>query len=900
MDLLKELDIYYSMVYAEHITETKLVNLLIVIKEKCEKILEFASFYDYDQNHAFNGYRSSVLFVVKFLEAVHCTKLNEDFDGTVDEIILICNALNKTLETVLEFHEKSLKQQQKSNQNSNRCDQCNQIDQQNQINLKECNHTNNKSRDDQVFNLQMPIDRQSLVDAFESMQDNDIPFIFNKYYEFFYKGTNLNSINQTMLSNFLENFDVLSWFKTLTSSTFTDTSLFLNATQLGLTDFSNSQLIKNWLPFLSSTKPYIVETITIKRQLEFLICPITFELKHNPMKFQVLNNRKKFIKCKLLRNTVNSSGHLLIYLFPSDYFNKENDISNSFLSDWSRKLHGCSILVPELIYDKNEQFITPLQLQDCLDVYLWAIGKNNFLNKNKLLTKMPKQFSQKFSTNNSNENLSIKRTHHPTSHSRSSSIGGLSSYFNNSLSSNTMNQNNANSSVYSNVLKNSEQVLDGIPEHITLSGDSSGGNLACSLLLVLNDLKTKFNVKDIKLPNALVLAYAPFNLRDYSPIMLTSRFNYSLSPIIALTTVESNLPLPEIENDLIDLNVEKDNTDKLETENLEADLKKEIDVSSDEKQREPKKQKRKKRSNSMNKYLVERLNKCKLSDFFQQFGYLNQNQSKDDLTDHDLNEDESDSDYDLAYPSSNEHLNLSYFTKTLMNYLSQYYNTHISTQLNHSFAEETDEKLDFKNVLNNEKLSNCEIIQLDNELVQKLDKIDSKIDKLFDKNMNNERDDSYETRLNNKFTKTISKSENLTQNRNGQKINQLNLRPDPENIKKLNNQTNESLITQVQNAFTMFRLFFNGNEKKQTHFEWNKEIVEKIFTEQREKAFLDLTSRPYISPAFYDDFKSLENVSIYLLNSTCDMFLDDNICMAKKWAGKIKKLNYIFKKFFLK
>ena len=67
MDLAKELEIYYNMVYAEHITETKLVNLLILIKEKCERILQFASYYDYDQTHLFNGYRSMVLFVVKFL-----------------------------------------------------------------------------------------------------------------------------------------------------------------------------------------------------------------------------------------------------------------------------------------------------------------------------------------------------------------------------------------------------------------------------------------------------------------------------------------------------------------------------------------------------------------------------------------------------------------------------------------------------------------------------------------------------------------------------------------------------------------------------------------------------------------------------------------------------------------
>ena len=848
MDLARQLENYYSMVYAEVITCTKLVNLLIVIKEKCLKILQFASYYDYDSNHLFNGYRSTVLFVVKFLEAVHCTKLNEDFDSNLDEIILICNALNKTLQSVLEFHERSVRHHSVQNGHASQTDQST-----NQSDRTSPDHSAGEANSNQIFKLQIPIDRQSLVDAFESMQDNDIPLIFNKYYEFFYtryRGNNLNSINQTMLSNFLENFDVWSWFKTLTNSTFSDNSLFLNAAQLGLTDLGNSQLIKNWLPFLSSTKPYIVETLTIKRQLEWLICPITFELKHNPMKFQVLNNRKKFIKCKLLRNTVNSSGHLLIYLFSPDYFTKENDISNSFLSDWSLKLPGCSILVPELVYDKNEKFITPLQLQDCLDIYLWAIGKNKCANKAELLN-MPK----KFNANSSNENLSLRHPRASRSHSRSSSIGGLSSYFNNSLSSNTSNPSHSNSSGQSNVLKNSEQVLDGIPEHITLSGDKAGGNLACALLLVLNDLKTKFNCKDLKLPNALVLAYTPFNLRDYSPIMLTSRFNYSLSPIIALTTVQSNLPLPEIEDDLVAFNESinkqklKSDLDKLD-EHIDAKGQNGIQTNGtqtnqQEQQKEKIKRNEKKRSNSMNQqYLVERLNETKLSDFFQQFGYLDERQAKDgeqddsldDLDEQELDEDADDQDEtsdsdDVAYNHSTlNELNLSYFAKTLINYLSQYYNTHISTQLNSNFEESDDEEpLKGKTPM----------------------------------------------------AKTAKSSKPIAIERNG-------LRPELEKMKKfsVNGQSNESLISQVQNAFTMFRLFFNGSEKKSTEFEWNKEIAQKIFTEQREKAFHDLTRRPYISPSFYDDFQSLENVAIYLLNSTCDMFLDDNICMAKKWKGK--------------
>ena len=885
MDLARELEVFYSMVYAEHITCSKLVNLLIVIKEKCLKILQFASDYDYDPNHRFNGYRSTVLFVVKFLEAVHCTKLNEDFDGTLDEIIRICGALNKTLQSVLEFHERSLKHHsdQASTTTTHQANQTRQVNQTHQSDPANQTHQTNRtnqtdrierttSRSEdvratdqaEVFKLQMPIDRQSLVDAFESMQDNDIPFIFNKYYEFFYKGANLNNINQTMLSNFLENFDVWSWFKTLTSSTFSDNSLFLNATQLGLKDFGNSQLIKNWLPFLSSTKPYIVETLTIKRQLEWLICPITFELKHNPNKFQVLSNRKKFIKCKLLRNTMNSSGHLLLYLFPPDHFNKEpHDISNSFLSDWSLKLPGTSILVPELIYDKNEKFITPLQLQDVLDVYLWAIGVNRCANKSELLN-----MTQQFTANNSTENLSMRRQRNSRSHSRSSSIGGLTSYFNNSLSSNSSNPNHANSAANSNVPKNSEQVLDGIPEHITLSGDKSGGNLACALLLMLNDLRTKFNCKDVKLPNALVLAYTPFNLRDFSPIMLTSRFNYSLSPIIALTTVQSNLPLPEIEEDLAALNesisqqklnvkLEKSDLDKLDERLANGAKARNGKINQQEQQKERMKRNEKKRSNSMNQeYLVERLNECKLTDFFQQFGYLDERQGKageqqergdsiGDIDEESEEEDEeeeeiSDSD-DVAYNHSTlNELNLSYFAKSLINYLSQYYSSHISAPLNGRFDESDEEE-----PLPQKRKSSTRTVE----------------------------------------SKTAKSSRPIAIDQR----NQLNgLRPDLEQMKKfsVNNQTNESLLSQVQNAFTMFRLFFNGSEKKSTEFEWNKEIAQRIFTEQREKAFQELTSRPYISPFFYDDFQSLENVAIYLLNSTCDMFLDDNICMARKWKGE--------------
>ena len=745
------------------------------------------------------------------IAAVHCTKLNEDFDGTIEEVILICNALSETLQSVLQFHESSLNHHAKNDNDKM------------------------KLKGDQVFKLQMPIDKQSIVDAFESMQDNNIPFVFNKYYEFFYKGTNLNKINQTMyLSNFIENFDPWSWFKTLASSTFIDTSLFLNAT--GLTEFGNSQLnaIKNWLPFLSSTKPYIVETITIKRQLEWLICPISFEIKHNPLKFQVLNYRKKYIKCKLLRNTVNTSGHLLIYLFSPNYFKKEYDISNSFLSDWSIKLPGCSILVPELVYDKNEKFITPLQ--DCLDIYLWAIGKNNCANKIELL-KMPKQFS----TNNSNENLTTKRNHH--SHSRSSSISGLTSFFNNSLTSNSLNSNpKLNSSTATTILKNSDEILDKIPDHITIAGDSTGGSLACSLLFVLNDLRIKFKFKDLKLPNALVLAYTPFNLRDYSPIMLTSRFNLgTLSPIISLTTLESNLPLPEIDLDNNSLITIKESSSKKEMANeansseelLDKSIKdnKQNDKSNEilkqqqqqQNQKETIKQRRKKRSNSMNKYLIDRLNECKLSDFFQQFGLNESSTSSNKEDDEDLlnelNEktvldgDEAtttDSD-DVAFNSSNEELNLSYIAKALINYLSQYYNTHISNQINS--YEASDEELDCKKEL--KKMSN---------------------DKLNENKLTN--------------NQVKSKPIKITNQKN------LNLDQTVELDEKLMNQENASLIAQVQNAFTMFRLFFNGSEKKSTESEWNKEVVEKIFTDQRETAFLDLTSM---------FFAYLNHTLIYLL-----------------------------------
>lgn len=49
----------------------------------------------------------------------------------------------------------------------------------------------------------------------------------------------------------------------------------------------------------------------------------------------------------------------------------------------------------------------------------------------------------------------------------------------------------------------------------------------------------------------------------------------------------------------------------------------------------------------------------------------------------------------------------------------------------------------------------------------------------------------------------------------------------------------------------------------------------------------EVTSNPYVSPIFYDDFDSLKDVSLGLIALHFDPFLDDSISMAKKWKGPV-------------
>lgn len=48
-----------------------------------------------------------------------------------------------------------------------------------------------------------------------------------------------------------------------------------------------------------------------------------------------------------------------------------------------------------------------------------------------------------------------------------------------------------------------------------------------------------------------------------------------------------------------------------------------------------------------------------------------------------------------------------------------------------------------------------------------------------------------------------------------------------------------------------------------------------------------ITSNPYISPLYYQDFESLASINLHLIALHFDPFLDDNVTMAKRWKGKV-------------
>lgn len=61
----------------------------------------------------------------------------------------------------------------------------------------------------------------------------------------------------------------------------------------------------------------------------------------------------------------------------------------------------------------------------------------------------------------------------------------------------------------------------------------------------------------------------------------------------------------------------------------------------------------------------------------------------------------------------------------------------------------------------------------------------------------------------------------------------------------------------------------------------------KPYLYKRMEAIEEVTSNPYVSPIFYEDFDSLKDVSLGLIALHFDPFLDDSISMAKKWKGPV-------------
>jgi hypothetical protein len=897
MDLAKELELSYSMVYAEHITDTCILDQLIAIKSKCERILRFAADFDLDAQHPYNGYRSSVLFVVKFFFAVHCTKLNESFDGTTQEVELICRALNKTLHHVLEFHKDSHDHQRAQSSPLSTGVACQTG--------SECSVASNgsgiscsapSSRASNAFDstalqttLQMPITLRVLLNELEAMDESHVPFIYNKYYEFFYKGT-LKNLNQTLLSTFSQNFDPWSWFKTLSNSTLGSTSLLLNA--MHLTSFKSmfngaqSHLAKNWLPFLASNSfPFVFERVSVPSQLDWLICPITFELRHNPLRFQV-RHKSRPISCWLLRNTVNSSGHLLVYMFPPTLFGTQFELSDCFLREWSVKLPGCSILIPQ--YEPSNDTRFPSWLQDCLDVYLWAVGFNR--------PDGDPTASTLSASSNITSNASVNGLLHSSPNTVLSASNASTS--GSSRCSAPANEDAASSSA--DPRSDNERILGGQPEAIILAGDSSGGNLAAALTLVLNDMRQQFSCNSLQMPAGLVLAYSPLNLRDYSPIMLTSRFNYSLSPLISLTMIESQLPLPSVDSPepvctTTTTTTASSSNDVPSTDRPSASRTTE---SSRPNRRAPIARKRPKKvkppvSATANNYFVDRFNRCKLSDFFPQF--RDDFGNPDDLAD-ELSSSSNDSTYragmlgrlsgdgedesdDECESNDDDDDDDEDFDQT-----SRHRNSDESNSIIYDSSGDSDAS---ENEINFGKLKNY----FTNTIANYISLLNGSQDRLRLQWLDLDQSSSNRVNCAGSSTSAIAKVGPLRHARRATFGGKGDLTGPSKPTNKFANRLESDGL--LGNALAMFKELFNGEKKAQKPL--NNELAVKCFTGRRKEAFLRLTSCPYVSPSLYEHFDQLNGVSLFLLNSTCDMYLDDNICMAKKWKGTSAQLVCFFR-----
>ncbi|RWS26358.1 hormone-sensitive lipase-like isoform X2 [Leptotrombidium deliense] len=64
-------------------------------------------------------------------------------------------------------------------------------------------------------------------------------------------------------------------------------------------------------------------------------------------------------------------------------------------------------------------------------------------------------------------------------------------------------------------------------------------------------------------------------------------------------------------------------------------------------------------------------------------------------------------------------------------------------------------------------------------------------------------------------------------------------------------------------------------------------LEEKSVLKPKVERLYEITSNPYISPLYYDDFESLSNIDLHLIALHFDPFLDDNISMARNWKGNV-------------
>lgn len=177
-------------------------------------------------------------------------------------------------------------------------------------------------------------------------------------------------------------------------------------------------------------------------------------------------SQKKVENVKCQRSGEND-GKILIYIHGGAFFGPESaSLINIFLRDWSARLPGVTVIVPEYSYAPESSF--PVAWQEMLDLYIWLVSSP--------------EASCKLGMN-----------------------------------------------------------ID--PRKIVLSGDSSGGLLSSSLLVMLNEINRKFQ-QSIPIPREVVLLFPKCSLRlEVTPSILLSNYDLVINGFMLARVAQAVLPI---------------------------------------------------------------------------------------------------------------------------------------------------------------------------------------------------------------------------------------------------------------------------------------------------------------------------------------------------------------------